>query len=256
MAKEIDYSRFENLTFNDFRAMALEENLSKYEKIGFPDSYRSGKEKAILNDIVFKLPALCEQSSIILDIGCGCSDLPYFLMEQAVSLNQTLLLLDSEEMLNLLSPIKGGEKNIFKVAAHYPDCPDLFAEKAGRVNAILIYSVLQYVFAEGNIFEFLDRSLTLLAPGGRMLIGDIPNISMRKRFFASETGIAHHQSFTGTTDIPNVTFNHIEHSLIDDSVVIGLLARARSAGFQAFIVPQSSDLPMANRREDLLIIRP
>jgi hypothetical protein len=37
--------------------------------------------------------------------------------------------------------------------------------------------------------------------------------------------------------------------------VFGLLARARDAGFQAWVVPQAPGLPMANRREDLLFER-
>ena len=43
---------------------------------------------------------------------------------------------------------------------------------------------------------------------------------------------------------------------IDDAVVFALLQRSRLAGFDAYVVPQDSALPMANRREDILIIRP
>jgi len=102
----------------------------------------------------------------------------------------------------------------------------------------------------------LDASLALLAPGGQFLIGDIPNISKRKRFFSSETGRRFHQSFMNTTDIPEVIFNQIEHDQIDDAVVMALLQRARAQGFDAYVLPQPSTLPMANRREDILIVRP
>src|SRR5262249_59948941 len=77
-----------------------------------------------------------------------------------------------------------------KYAARFPDCEALFAQYDGRINAIICYSVLHYVFEEGNVFDFLDRSLQLLAPGGAMLLGDIPNASKRKRFFASARGAA------------------------------------------------------------------
>jgi hypothetical protein len=53
-----------------------------------------------------------------------------------------------------------------------------------------------------------------------------------------------------------VRFNTQNPGQIDDGVVLGLLMRMRQAGFQAFIVPQAAALPMANRREDMLIIRP
>jgi cyclopropane fatty-acyl-phospholipid synthase-like methyltransferase len=247
-------SIFDDLNYDSFRSLAKDATLSKYEKIGFPDTYRTGFEEKILQDVSTKLPALFLPESVVLDIGCGCSDLPQFLMERATELKQELILVDSEEMLSLL-PAVSNEK-IVKIAAKYPNCEELLLDLHGRVNAILVYSVIQYVFSEGNIFDFLDKSLALLAPNGRMLIGDIPNNSMRKRFFSSETGIRHHQEFTQSKEIPSVTFNSISASQMDDSVVLAILSRARAAGFHAYVLPQDEGLPMANRREDILVIRP
>jgi hypothetical protein len=105
-------------------------------------------------------------------------------------------------------------------------------------------------------YRFLDSLLALLAPGGQLLIGDVPNISKRKRFFASDNGIRFHQEFMKTTEEPAVQFNCIETDQIDDAVVMSLIERARGAGFDAYVVPQASPLPMANRREDILIVRP
>ena len=145
---------------------------------------------------------------------------------------------------------------IKKTAALYPNCPERIAALQGKVDAILCYSVLHYVLIDVAFFRFLDASLSLLAPGGQMLIGDIPNISKRKRFFASETGIRFHQKFMETTESPSAVFNQIEHDQIDDAVVFALLQRARSSGFDAYVLPQNPSLPMANRREDILITRP
>lgn len=89
-----------------------------------------------------------------------------------------------------------------------------------------------------------------------MLIGDIPNISKRKRFFSSDAGVKFHQEFTKTAGRPEIAFNCIEHDQIDDSVIFSLIGRARSAGFDAYVIPQNQKLPMANRREDILITRP
>jgi hypothetical protein len=125
----------------------------------------------------------------------------------------------------------------------------------GKVDIILVYSVLQYVFLEGNVWDFFDKALTLLAPGGQLLIGDIPNISKRKRFFSSENGKAFHKKLIGFDESPIVEFNRIEEHQIDDSVLISLLLRARFQGFNSYLLPQNLNLPMANRREDLLIIR-
>ena len=89
-----------------------------------------------------------------------------------------------------------------------------------------------------------------------MLIGDIPNSSKRKRFFASEAGIQFHKSFTQTDTTPAVSFNSLDPGQIDDATVMDIVLRCRQAGYDAYVVPQSNSLPMANRREDVLIRRP
>jgi len=124
------------------------------------------------------------------------------------------------------------------------------------VDVLLTYSVLHYVFAEGNVWDFLDRSLELLAEGAEMLIGDIPNISKRRRFFSSANGVKFHQQFNNTQALPEVHFNRLERRQMDDSVILALISRARNQGFDAYVVPQPPGLPFANRREDVLIRRP
>lgn len=252
MSDKDDYSRFANIGFDDFRRLAGDPALSPYEKIGFPDAYREGLETAIHADILAKLPPLGRDGAVVLDIGPGCSDLPRMIIADAQRLGQTLHLVDSLEMLALLPDGVG----IAKSAAFYPDCPELLGELAGRVDAVIAYSVLHYIFVDTNLWRFLDATLALLAPGGHLLLGDIPNVSMRKRFFDSDTGKGFHRSFSGRDEDPMVTHNALEPGMIDDSVVFALLQRARAAGFHAYVVPQPAALPMHNRREDILIIRP
>ena len=248
-----DYQRFERLTFDDFRRMATDESLSRYEKIGFPDAYREGKEEAIWRDITAKLPALARRDRVVLDIGPGCSELPRLLIELCRRQGHKLLLVDSAEMLAQLRDAPF----IAKHAGYYPHCPELLAAYRGRVDVVLSYSVLHYVFAEANVWAFLDTALELLAHGGELLVGDIPNVSKRKRFFSSPAGIKFHQEFTGRTEeTPEVVCNRVEPQLIDDAVVLALLSRARLAGCDAYVVPQAPELPMANRREDILIRKP
>lgn len=252
MAKSV-YDRFKNITFDDFRKLAKDDSLSNYEKIGFPNSYRDGKEELIFQDITRKLNSLTQSNRLIMDIGPGCSGPAFMMIDLCRENGHALILVDSQEMLDHLP----SEPFIVKVAGHYPrDCMQLFEMYAGKVNALLTYSVLHYVFAEGNLFEFLDLSLGLLADGGEMLIGDIPNISKRKRFFASPNGIRFHQQFTGADEIPQVQFNELEAGQIDDAVIQSILSRSRNAGFDAYWLPQANELPMANRREDILIRKP
>lgn len=245
-------NRFSNLRYEDFRRMAKDKSLSKYERIGFPDAFRSGKEELIFQDIINKLTLLDAESKTVLDIGPGCSDLPLIIATHCKMKNHSLVLIDSAEMLEQLPD----DPHTLKIPGFYPDCPELFEQFTGKVDVILCYSVLHYIFVDASIFDFLDKSLSLLAPGGQMLIGDIPNISKRKRFFSSQAGIQFHKEFMNTSEPPDVAFNQIEHSHIDDAVVMSLLQRARAEGFDAYVLAQDPALPMANRREDILITRP
>ena len=58
---EENYKRFADISFDDFRGLASDESLSCYEKIGFPDSYRKGKEHLIFNDLKSKVSQLDEE---------------------------------------------------------------------------------------------------------------------------------------------------------------------------------------------------
>lgn len=253
MDKENNDTKFANLTFDDFRRLANDPSLSRHEKVGFPDSYREGKENYIFLDMCEKLPNLSLQNKYVLEIGPGCSELPIMLSTLCKRTGGHLVFIDSEEMLSHL-PIA---LHISKYAGVFPSAlGDDFEKWKGKVDVIVAYSVLQYVFTEGNLWEFVDRCLVLLSEGGQILFGDVPNITMRKRFFSSEAGAASHRQYTGRDEKPEVFFNKLEPGQMDDSVVLAILARARAQGFHAWVVPQSPLLPMANRREDILIRKP
>ncbi len=247
-----DHQRFANLSFDDFRRRASDVTLSATEKVGFPDDYRDGKEQAILADVVAKLPVLAGRSCRVVDIGPGCSAFPQRLIEFCVQHEHDLTLVDSQEMLDALQPPAAAHC----VAARFPDCAPFLEHYAGRFDAVLCYSVFHYVFYHDCAWRFVDAALNLLAPGGGLLLGDLPNHSKRKRFLASEAGRRFHREYSGRDEDPQVAFNLLEPGQMDDAVVVGLLQRARAAGYDAYILPQAPDLPMANRREDLLFVRP
>jgi hypothetical protein len=252
-SKANNIQRFQNLDYEGFRELAQDATLSAHEKIGFPNSYREGREEAIFSDIRRKLTNLEKTKQVVIDIGPGCSSLAKMFIEFCISRGHELLLVDSPEMLDLLP-----EYNLVtKFPAYYPDeCGELIDTWKGKVDILLTYSVFHYVFAEGNVFSFFDHSLSLLAPQGQMLIGDIPNLSKRKRFFSSHKGVRFHQDYTGTQEVPIVRYGQLEQGEIDDSVLTGLISRARAMGFDGYWLPQDESLPMANRREDILIQRP
>ncbi|HXT19686.1 MAG TPA: methyltransferase [Thermoanaerobaculia bacterium] len=245
--------RYAGLDYEGFKALAGDPARSPHEKVGFPDSYRAGKAKDILRDVAAKLPALRARKKTILDVGPGCSDVATSIVALCGERGHSLVLVDSAEMLAQLAD----EAFVEKRAGRFPDDHlDWIAERRGSFDAVLVYSVLHYVFVERDVFAFLDRALELLAPGGRLLLGDVPNQSMRKRFFSSAAGVRFHQAFTGRDEMPVVEHQALETGHLDDAVVLALVMRARAAGFHAWLLPQDPRLPMANRREDILVERP
>ncbi len=247
------FARFADLTYDDFRRLARDDSLSRYEKIGFPDEYRRGFETRIFKDIRAKLNLLDGRDKKVADIGPGCSELPLMMASLCARRGHRLTWVDSAEMLAQLPDFPF----VARIPARFPlDCASFIEQHAGSFHAVLAYSVLHYVMPGSDIFDFVDAAARLLAPSGALLIGDVPNISMRKRFFASESGRRFHRAFTGQQTDPGVCFNAPEPGRIDDAVMMALVMRQRAAGLHAYIVPQNGRLPMANRREDLLILRP
>lgn len=240
------------LDYKGFKELAANKGLSKYEKIGFPNSYRQNYENAIFEDIISKLTNISMEDKTILDIGPGCSDLPLFLIDLCKKQNHKLVFSDSEEMLSFHKD----QELLFKVPGMFPKTFKEISKISNKYDVILCYSVFHYIFIDTNIWSFIDSCLELLAPKGQLLIGDIPNISKRKRFFSSESGIRYHKEFTKTNENPDVLYNKIEHEKIDDAVIISILMRAQSFGFDAYLLPQDQKLPMSNRRDDILIVRP
>lgn len=244
--------KFTNLNFEDFKKMSRDKNLSIYEKIGFPDSYRKDKEEHIFNDIKLKASNLTLNNKVILDIGPGCSNLPRMILNQCKKNSHKIFLIDSDAVLNHLPD----EDYIYKINAQYPNCSKFLNDNNGKIDCILCYSVFHYIYPEITINDFLEYTLPLLSPGGQLLIGDIPSYDKRKRFFSSEAGIKFHNAFLNSNDHIKSHGDEIESKHINDKVLLSMISNARHKGFNAYILPQNSVLPMENRREDIYITRP
>lgn len=238
--------------YKAFKDRANDSTLSPNEKAGFPDSYRAGRSSAIFADICSKLPSLLRPKTSFLDIGPGCGELGIHITEHCQRLGIRHTVIDSADVLRLLPDYP----NLAKVEGPFPQCLQGRAHPLGPFDGILAYSVVQYVFAESNIFSFVDSALQVLNQSGAFLIGDIPNATMRKRFLVSPNAKNYHRHHYPYLPEPRVNFNVPEPGQIDDSVVLGLLARIRAAGLHGFVIPQNIDLPMSNRREDILVQRP
>src|SRR5262249_32321802 len=60
----------------------------------------------------------------------------------------------------------------------------------GAYDRLLIDGVVQCLPDWKSVLDFVDRAVDLLASGGRLLIGDIPNADHKKRFLDSDAGKA------------------------------------------------------------------
>lgn len=213
--------------YEAFRQRATAEGLSGNEKSGFPDALRTGQSEAILADIDAKLPAFARPGARILDIGIGCSDLSRAIVSRAIQERQHLCVIDSPEVLREISD----GPTVAKIAGPFPQC--LAKETLGPFDAILAYSVVQYVFLEANLSHFVDSALLMLEEiSGALLIGDIPNGSMRKRFFDSKAGQLHHSEHYPGHPLPEFRFNTLEPRQIDDSIVLGIWRARVRPGFR------------------------
>lgn len=238
------------MSFEEFQNLAQNESLDKYQKIGFPREFRESYEEIICDDIVSKVSNLLKPNASVLDIGPGCSDLPRLLISRATEVDSQVTLIDSDEMLNLLP----NQRNVIKIAGKFQDV--LRNEMLQTYDAIICYSVFQYIYYNSSTEKFVDEALSLLKPGGQLLIGDIPNFSKRKRMLSTPEGGKYHQEYMKTDSQPDIKFAEIASGLIDDSTVVSIISRARAAGFDSYVLPQPHILPMSNRREDILICRP
>lgn len=240
-------------TYDTFRRLAKDPNVNQHERVGFPASYREDKIDFIFNDILHKIPHLNLEKIRFLEIGPGWSELTKKILDFCEQKRHEVVVIDCPEMIDLIPSYP----NITKIAAKFPEEMQNI-ESLGKFDAILTYSVVQCSFVETNIFKFIDSAVSLLRREGQLLVGDIPNTSMRKRFLASETAQLYHEQFhahKGDT-LPIAVFNQLEPKQIDDGVLIGILMHLRMGGYHAYLVPQSAELPMSNRREDLLVIKP
>jgi hypothetical protein len=157
---------------------------------------------------------------------------------------------DSQEMLDNLPDAPHVEK-----ASHeFPRDEAFLARWKQEVDVIICYSVLHVLYPFQNLFTFTDRAVSLLRPGGQMLVGDVANLSKKKRFLSSAAGKAFHRDWSGQDQDPEVSWME-EYDQVDDSVLFQLMLRYRAMGMETYLLPQHEGLPMNRTREDLLVVK-
>lgn len=244
---------YDGYNFEKFKELALDTSLSQYEKIGFPDSYRENTEKYIFSDILAKCDNLKKKKNLtVLNIGPGCSNLEKIISKYCAIKKHNQIMVDSHEMLAL---IEDNEYKI-KVPGKFPNIYENLKAEYNHFDVIICYSVLHYFYCDENFFHTIECILDLLKEGGQCILGDIPNIDKRKRFFSSNTGINFHKKFMKTTENPIVKFNCLDKGVIGEPLLFSIIHKCHASGFDAYIVPQDERLPFSNRRDDIIIRNP
>ena len=205
-------------------------------------------ERLIVQDVVEKLQI--KPTDRLLEIGCGVGTLLIplaFLVEDIWGVDHPAML----ERLTKRCSFENGRLIAGDFLELDKSCFD------GRsFEKILIYSVLHCLPDEESYFRFMENAINLLAPGGRILFGDLPNIDRKRRFSESESGKRFENEWNSLRALepegPDVPVEYSEGSVIvNDSLILSTLEFLRSRGLDAYIEPQDSALPFGNTREDI-----
>jgi SAM-dependent methyltransferase len=162
---------------------------------------------------------------------------------------------DNESAIKRIREKSKGLDNISTVVGNFLD---LDPSALGLYSKILIYSVIHYLASDDELIQFLSKALKLLAPGGRMLIGDIPNSNKKLRYEQSPLGLSqveawkHKVSNTRPTNLGLSADSDL--IVINDDCYLHILKFARSQGFESYLLPEPENLPFGRTRDDILII--
>jgi len=235
----------------DYFANISEMEISPTEKAGRYKSLEH-KENNIFKDIEIKLELKSKQN--ILDIGCGCGVLANEISIFANKHNINLTFNDSSKIINQLKENISNTSNIDFIEGRFPD---IKLNKKIVFDAIILYSVIHYI-RKDKIFFFIDSILSKLDSKGAILIGDIPNLNKKNRFnnsgfgknFNLEWNKAQNNCFI-KGNYPTLDLDHF-----NDDLILEIVKYARSKdNLNAYILPQSSDLPFGYIRDDILITK-
>jgi ubiquinone/menaquinone biosynthesis C-methylase UbiE len=225
------------------------------------EPHHSGLAKIIWADITRKISL--KPNSKVLDIGCGFGEVTELCLKEGLSLNLELHLVDIPEAISRIRTEMSSKiypevvfwDKIFPETINLPSFPSLF-------NTVLAYSVLHYT---DKPEYFIERAVSLLADGGQLLLGDLPNVHKKGRFLSSYFGRAFDAAYKGLNlnDVPFYK-NHDDfyeqctnqNKKINDNLISNTIKKYRKRGYHVYVLSQSEKLPFSYTREDLLICKP
>lgn len=235
-------------TFENYSLLSKQE-INSTEKSGrYPSHVDS--EKRILLDVFKKLDLQPEDS--VLDIGCGVG----LLLFPISFVTNSVTGIDHPDVIDVAEK-RLGTHSVKFISGNFLDLhlgKDVYEK-------ILIYSVVQNLADETEVFDFVRKALRYLKPGGKLLLGDIANVSKKERFQTSPFGKEFEKQWRLTegskSNADKKYFSRDDQRIeFDDKMVLKLLLEIRALGCDAFIMPQPNDLPWGHTREDIIIQKP
>ena len=203
-------------------------------------AFQEENERYILFDIWQKLRIV--PADDLLEIGCGAGNnlIPFsFFVHTAPGM-------DHPALLKIL------KKRIKNAPIHCIPGNFLDSKISRHFSKILVYSVLHYLSDEREVLSFIDKAAELLLPGGKLLLGDIPNVDLKKRFLASPRGKVFQKKWQKIKKIEIIKEDK-KLVIIGDSLMNKIMKKYNRKGFQAKTMRQPSSLPFCHTREDILI---
>ena len=214
-------------------------------------SFQKKEEKKIPSDVIKKL--LIKKEDICLDIGCnlGLNLLPI------AKLAKHITGIDQPNCIKKLKEKIKDNKNVKLIGDDF--LSHQFQNK--KYKKIIIYSVIHTLKNKKEAYKFIMKAINLLEPQGKILIGDIPNVSLKKRFINSQNGkkfLKKWNKINKMSEIDITAQRILEKDkssklLINDEFILNLLRYLRKKHYNVFLIKQNSELPFGNTREDIII---
>ena len=220
--------------------------------IGGRYAIQRGAERLIVMDVAKKLNIGPDDR--LLEIGCGPGNLLIplsFMVQAAVGI-------DHPNVCRFLNA-RFTDPKIQTIECNFLDYEPVADEAYDKV---LTYSVLNTLSDQTEAIEFVDKAVGLVAPGGRLLLGDIANVDRKKRFLNSDAGKEFEVKWREKTVHFSASLWQPHYPKDDrlfqptDRFVLSLMERYRARGFDTCLLAQPPDLPFGRTREDLLVRRP
>ncbi len=211
---------------------------------------QADSERLIVDDVVTKLSLL--PTDVLLEIGCG----PGTLLIPLAFRCQLAVGIDNAPMLRRLHERLAGPPTIESIAGNFLDL-----DVNRRFDAILVYATLHYLASTEEAERLVRKAAALLAPSGRMLLGDLPNADKKRRFDRSPAGIEFAVTWArrmADEPMPTLLLPPDDELIgsFTDADVLRLLAALRSRGYETYLLPQAAELPFGHTREDILVVAP